>query len=77
MSTFIATFIVLALLMAIMAVGVLFGGRRLRGSCGGVANRDCSCSLSERRECQRRAAAEGVVPDDGRHHLAVFDDDAR
>lgn len=77
MSTFIATFVVLALLMACMSIGVLLGGRRLRGSCGGVANRDCSCSVSERRACQRKVAAEGIVPDDGRHHLAVVDEDLR
>jgi len=77
MSTFIATFVVLAILMAGMAVGLAFGGRRLRGSCGGVANADCSCSVSERRVCERKAAAEGIVPDDGRHHLNVVDDDVR
>lgn len=77
MSTFIATFVVLALLMACMSIGVLLGGRRLRGSCGGVASRDCSCSVSERRACQRKVAAEGIVPDDGRHHLAVVDEDLR
>lgn len=77
MSTFIATFVVLAFLMTSMALGVLLSGRRLRGSCGGVANDDCTCSLSERRACQRKAAAEGIVPDDGHHHLTVVDDDLR
>jgi hypothetical protein len=77
MSTFIATFIVLAFLMASMALGVMLNGRRLRGSCGGIPNDDCSCSVSERRQCQRRVAAEGIVPDDGHHHLAVVDDDLR
>ena len=33
----------MALLMAMMAVGVIFGGRRLRGSCGGVGGDDCVC----------------------------------
>lgn len=77
MSTFIATFVVLALVMTIMAVGVMFGSRRLRGSCGGVANADCSCSITERRACQRKSAAQGVVPDDDRHHLTVVDEDVR
>jgi hypothetical protein len=77
MSTFIATFVILAILMASMALGVVFGGRRLRGSCGGVSSGDCSCSLTERRACERKAAAQGIVPDDGRHHLDVVDDDLR
>ena len=78
MSTFIATFVVFAVLMAGMAVGLAFGGRRLRGSCGGVGRgEDCSCSVSERRACQRKVAAEGIVPDDGRHHLAVVDEELR
>jgi hypothetical protein len=77
MTTFIATFVVLAILMASMALGVVFGGRRLRGSCGGVSSGDCSCSLTERRACERKAAAKGIVPDDGRHHLDVLDDDVR
>lgn len=77
MSTFIATFVVLALLMASMAVGVVFSGRRLRGSCGGNPGSDCSCSMSERRACQRKAAADGIVPDDDHHHLTVLDEDLR
>jgi hypothetical protein len=76
-STFIFTFVVLAFVMAIMAVGVMFGSRRLRGSCGGVANADCSCSVSERRACQRKAAAQGIIPDDDHHHLTVVDEDSR
>ncbi|HET8939578.1 MAG TPA: hypothetical protein VFN67_39335 [Polyangiales bacterium] len=77
MSTFIATFVVLAFLMASMALGVVFSGRRLRGSCGGVPNTDCSCNMSERRACQRKAAAEGIVSADDHHHLTVVDDDVR
>ena len=41
--TFILTIFILAFLMAIMAVGVMVGGRRLRGSCGGVGGEDCIC----------------------------------
>lgn len=32
-----------ALLMCMMAIGVIVGGRRLRGSCGGVGGEDCVC----------------------------------
>ena len=41
--TFILTIMTVALLMAMMAVGVIIGGRRLRGSCGGVGGEDCIC----------------------------------
>ncbi len=37
------TFAAMGLLMAMMAVGVVFGERRLRGSCGGRGGDDCVC----------------------------------
>jgi len=37
------TVIAMALLMGMMAIGVIVGGRRLRGSCGGVGGEDCVC----------------------------------
>lgn len=77
MTTFLLTLALFGTLMAIMAVGVVFSGRRLRGSCGGVPGSDCSCATSERRACERRAAAEGIVPDDGHRHLDVLPDDVR
>lgn len=39
-----------AVLMAGMAVGVIFSNRRLAGSCGG-ADADCVCEKKERGEC--------------------------
>lgn len=77
MTTFFLTLILFGALMAIMAVGVVLSGRRLRGSCGGVPGSDCSCSTTERKACERRAASESVVPDDGHRHLDVLSDDAR
>ena len=41
--TLIVTIVAFAGLMAMMSVGVLIGGRRLRGSCGGVGGEDCIC----------------------------------
>jgi len=35
------------IVMAAMAVGVIFSNRRLRGSCG----RECACDEEVRREC--------------------------
>ncbi|MBJ93687.1 MAG: hypothetical protein CMP23_04345 [Rickettsiales bacterium] len=42
------TIVAVALLMCLMAIGVLFGGRRLRGSCGGVGGVDCICDENGR-----------------------------
>ena len=37
------TIVAIAVMMCMMAVGVIIGGRRLRGSCGGVGGEDCVC----------------------------------
>jgi hypothetical protein len=55
MQTFLATLVVFALAMLAMAVGVVFSGRRLRGSCGGTGE-DCSCDAAARAECARTKA---------------------
>lgn len=56
MSTFLATLLVVALVMGGMAIG-LASGRRLKGSCGGTGD-GCPCTPEERRACElkRRAA---------------------
>ena len=36
MKTFLAVLVLFAFAMLAMAVGVLFGGKRLKGSCGGL-----------------------------------------
>ncbi len=47
MATVIASFFVLVLVVAGMAIGVIFGRKPLKGSCGGISNgsADTSCSL--------------------------------
>jgi hypothetical protein len=40
------TFVLIAVIMTVMAVGLL-GGRRLKGSCGGVGT-SCECANAER-----------------------------
>jgi hypothetical protein len=54
MDTFLATLLFFAVIMLAMALG-LVSGRSLKGSCGGVQGKDCSCSLSERRVCRKSA----------------------
>lgn len=50
MQTFIATLLLMGIVAAAMAVGVIFSNRSLRGSCGGTG-KDCACSDEEQKEC--------------------------
>lgn len=44
MAYFLVTFVFMAVVIAIMAIGVIFGRRAIKGSCGGAANNaDCVC----------------------------------
>ncbi|MDO9317187.1 MAG: (Na+)-NQR maturation NqrM [Gammaproteobacteria bacterium] len=47
MATVIASFVVLVLVVAGMAIGVMMGRKPLKGSCGGMSSgtADTSCSL--------------------------------
>ncbi len=58
MTTLVASFVVLLLAVAAMAVGVLFGRAPIRGSCGGVAGAGCAACSGR---CERRAADEDHV----------------
>lgn len=48
--TILLTIGVLGAVMLGMAVGVIFAGKTLRGSCGG-ASQSCDCSAAKRQEC--------------------------
>ncbi len=54
METFVFSVVFFSLAMLAMAVGVILGGRRLSGSCGGRGGEACACSLAERLACIRR-----------------------
>ena len=54
MQTILASIVLLGLVMAAMAVGVIFSNRRLRGSCG----RECPCTEETRRDCALAGAGE-------------------
>ncbi len=40
---FLVTFAVMLIVVCIMAVGVIFGRRAIKGSCGGTGNGECVC----------------------------------
>jgi hypothetical protein len=58
MATLLATLLIIGLIMTAMAVGVMFQGKALKGSCGGTGN-GCPCTDEEQRACaaKRREAA--------------------
>lgn len=51
MSTLLASFVVILLAVAAMSLGVLFGRRPIRGSCGGIAGGGCGACTGR---CERR-----------------------
>ena len=51
MVTLILTISLMGLLMLLMSVGLLLGGRSLRGSCGGVG-KDCACEEAAQEQGQ-------------------------
>ena len=57
MATFLAAFVIFAVVVSAMALGVIVQGRRLRGSCGGVGQ-DCTCSALAARACPIRRERE-------------------
>tara|TARA_R110002050_G_scaffold268113_1_gene410049 strand:+ start:106514 stop:106723 length:210 start_codon:yes stop_codon:yes gene_type:complete len=63
MSTFIATFIIIAIAVIGMAIGVLLGRPAIKGSCGGLNQvglaGSCSgaCSADEKEVCELKKAA--------------------
>ena len=54
METFVATLLFFGAVMAAMAVGVMFSGKRLKGSCGGTG-KDCACDDEAQRSCALKA----------------------
>lgn len=55
--TLLVTALAVLLAFALMAVGVVLRGKRLRGSCGGEGSADCHCERvgvpEEDRACER------------------------
>jgi hypothetical protein len=71
---FLISFLIIAIVFTIMAVGVIFGKITLKGSCGGLNNSECLCSQSKQEQCETRrkrlesqATDEKTVDSPGKH----------
>lgn len=59
MTYFIVTFVIMLVVVGIMAIGVIFGRRAIKGSCGGLNTGECVCV--EKCEKRKKMEAEGTV----------------
>ncbi len=57
MNIFLVTFGFMLIVVAMMAIGVIFGRRAIKGSCGGVNKGECVCV--EKCEKRKKLEAEG------------------
>jgi uncharacterized protein len=59
MNILLVTFAVMLIFIALMAIGVMFGRRAIKGSCGGLNTGNCACVT----KCEKRKKmeAEGQV----------------
>lgn len=50
MMTVLITFVVIIIAIFIMAIGLIFNNKELKGSCGGISE-DCNCNAIEKKLC--------------------------
>ncbi len=55
MATFLATLVVVGIVVLGMSLGAILQGRRLQGSCGGTG-KACQCTPLKARHCKLREA---------------------
>lgn len=56
MEMILVTFAIIALLVLLMAVGVIFGRKPIAGSCGGYKALDVECAAGCKNPCDKRLA---------------------
>ncbi|MGR8979956.1 MAG: (Na+)-NQR maturation NqrM [Gammaproteobacteria bacterium] len=59
MTYFLVTFAIMLVVVGFMAVGVIFGRRAIKGSCGGLNSNECVCV--EKCDKRKKMEAEGNV----------------
>lgn len=59
MTYFLVTFVIMLVVVGIMAIGVMFGRRAIKGSCGGLNTGQCVCV--EKCDKRKKMEAEGTV----------------
>ena len=59
MSYFLVTFAIMLIVVGLMAIGVIFGRRAIKGSCGGANNGECVCveKCEKRKKLEAEASA--------------------
>ncbi|MEY4720151.1 MAG: hypothetical protein RL563_2769 [Pseudomonadota bacterium] len=57
MGYFLVTFLAMAAVIGLMAVGVIFGRNAIKGSCGGTGNCVCSTKCDKRKKFEAQQAA--------------------
>jgi len=62
---FLVTFLLMLVVVAIMAVGVIFGRRAIKGSCGGANNGNCVCT----EKCDKRKKLEAEQAKEHKIHF--------
>lgn len=63
MGYFLATFVLMLIVIAIMAVGVIFGRKAIKGSCGGTGNCVCTEKCDKRKKLEAEQAEQTIVLD--------------
>jgi hypothetical protein len=61
MAYFFATFGFMALIVVVMAVGVIFGRHAIKGSCGGTGNCICEEKCDKRKKLEAEQQAEKAI----------------
>ncbi len=63
MGYFLATFILMIIVIAIMAVGVIFGRNAIKGSCGGTGNCVCKEKCDKRKKFEAEQNEQAIILD--------------